>query len=459
LILRKDNKDFLLVTEDLTFNFKFGAHPDFVKDYLNKVRLYYQGKGEHPILDVGVNIKEFFNALHPEVYVLPRNRHLNFVDEWEDNIGLEIIKLPFSSFDFWIDEEFEGLFYEVKSNQAFCRLGAISQLGYLVPPLDEKDKDYTNISYIVPIFPHTRWIHSLLTGVLMEIILAKNQFCFSKRSPIVLAAVLHDIATAAGGDSVMRISPELEEEKNFSEVVRKNSWNKVLKRKYDFDLEIAAGWVKGEGLYGKLLDVVDKISYTAMDCFHLGSQKNGAVRQFCLQHPLIMDVWQDVRVNDQEVYFSDAERLYNFLLLRAFEHKELLYDPRCRTLDFFLTLKVGDLYQQGIITKEDLLNGDNDWLERVLAIYFPDNFKTYISPDDYGWKKFKTQAEQEKFIKSVGDNFDHAEYIKGFNTGLDWKVEYKGGVRPLCEVINKEKVRKLEQINESIKGYCVYYKI
>ena len=456
--MHKDNKDYLLVTEDLTFNFKFGAHPDYIKDYLNKMSLYCQGKCNHPLLDDGVNVKEFYNALHPEVYILPRNRYFNLVDEWEDNISLEIIRLPFSSFDFWINEESKGLFSEIKNNEAFCRLGLISQLGYLVPPLDEKDKHYTNISYIVPIFPHTRWIHSLLTGVLTEIILAKNQFSFFERAPVVLAAALHDIATTAGGDSVMRISPELREEENFSEVIKRNGWSQVLKSKYGFDLKAAADWVKGKGLYGQLLDVVDKISYTALDCFYLGDQKNGAVRQFCLKNPLIMDVWQDIRINDREVYFSDTERLYNFLLLRGFEHKELLYDPRCRTLDFFLTLKVGTLYRQGIITKEDLLNSDNYWLEKVLEIHFPNNFKAYISPDDYGWKKFKTQAEQEKFIKSVGDNFDHAEYIKGFNTGLDWKVKDRGKLLSLREVIGKEKAEKLEQINQVIKGYCVYYK-
>jgi len=115
---------------------------------------------------------------------------------------------PFSSADFYVDLEEQGLFHEFGRSEAFSRLGGISQLGYLVPPRPEEWDKNVSIAYLLPQFSHTRWIHSLIAAILIEIVLARNGFSEKERGPVVLTAGCHDIAIPAGGDSVKRVDPK-----------------------------------------------------------------------------------------------------------------------------------------------------------------------------------------------------------------------------------------------------------
>ena len=165
-----------------------------------------------------LSLSTLFNPVHPEVFLIPRNRFFHVVDEWDDDIGFERTVFPFSSTDFYVDVDKEGsVFYEIVHNPAFQRLAGISQLGYLVPPRPKEWDKNVSIAYLTPQFPHNRWIHSLLVAIIMEAILARNGFSKEERIPVVLAAGFHDIATPAGGDSVKRVDPEnLGEEENFA---------------------------------------------------------------------------------------------------------------------------------------------------------------------------------------------------------------------------------------------------
>lgn len=434
--------------------FSFGQHPKFKRSYRRHKKRFSLGEE--------ISLSALADPRHPEVFIIPRNRFLCVVDEWNDPIGFERTIFPFSSTDFYVErDEKRGLFYELDHAEPFFRLGGISQLGYLVPPRPEEWDKNISIAYLVPQFIHTRWVHSLLVAILMELILAHNGFSQKERAPIVLTAGCHDIATPAGGDSIKRVDPKnLQEEENFVWVLERYGLAEKWTKQFGFDLVLAKKWVKGKGVFGRLLDVVDKIAYTALDCYYLGLMRPGEIRNLCLKYPLIMDVWQDVEFTSDRsrFFFNHSKRLYRFLLLRAYEHQELLFNPYSRALDLFLKKLVKPLYKKGIITKEQLLAGDDKWLEKILNEYYPQEVKCYIEPEKLSWRKFNTLEERRKFSKKLGARVDHVEYITGFSTGLNWPVLKQGKVVPLRKAISRAKIKLLKDVAASIKGYYVYFR-
>ncbi len=458
--------------------FNFGQHPDFDFKAYQRDACRVLGKreraktlkeAERRIYDYlglwekrELSISKLFNPLHPDVFLIPRNRFCFPVDEWDDAIGFERTVFPFSSYDFYVDVDKQGsIFYEICHTTAFQRLNGISQLGYLVPPRPKEWDKNISIAYLVPPFPHTRWMHSLLAAIITEVVLARNGFSKEMRIPRVLTAGFHDITTTAGGDSVKRVDPKnLKEERTFAWVIRRYGLDKRWEEQFGFNLAVAEGWVAGKEAFGQLLDFIDKICYTALDCFHLGVQRRGKVRTLCLEHPLVMDVWQDIITLDKHNFvFANPENLFRFLLLRAYEHKELIFNPYSRALDLFLKKLVLPLYRKRIITREHLLTKDDNWLQGILEKYYPRQIKWYIEPEELSWKKFKTAREQRMFCKELGRRLDHAEHILKFDTGLDFPVLDNGRVIPLKEAISQEKVKLLENIAASMKGYYVYYNL
>ncbi len=176
-----------------------------------------------------------------------------------------------------------------------------------------------------------------------------------------------------------------------------------------------------------------------------------------------MDVWQDIIfLPDRSNFaFSDPERLFLFLWLRAFEHRELLFDPYARMFDFFLEKLARPLYEKGILTRENLLTHGDDWLIDTLKRYYPDQGEIggwLLEPTKLPWRKFRTEKAQKKFCAEMGDRLDHIDNISGFDTGLDLPVFNGKRIVPLRQVLPLEKVILLERIAASTKGYYVYYR-
>lgn len=433
----------------------FGWHPD-----ISRRRKRFQSLEEY--LGERVSLKEFFNPEHPEVYIIPRDKRYDVVDSWGDPIGFMQTGFSFSSTDFYVDfEEGKGVFAELYHTPAWNRLGGISQLGYLVPPRPENWLDAKmGLAYTTPQFHHTRWIHSLIVAVLMELVLARSGFPEQARAPMVLTAACHDIAMPAGGDSIKRVDPAgLDEEKNFSWVLRHHGLDTRWEKRFGFHLPLAQSWVENHGTMGELLNMVDRIAYTGLNCFHIGRLRPGKIRSLCQRYPLLMDIWQDIRfVNGGSRFvFADPERLYRFILLRAYEHEELLFNPYSRALDLFLKKLVLPLYEKGEITREQLLTHDDEWLHWILNAHYPKTIKGYIEPEELAWEKFNTEEEQREFCASLGGRFDHVEHIRGFDTCLDWPVLLNGKVVPLRRALSPAKVRYVEHIVVKTRGYYVYY--
>lgn len=432
----------------------FGLHPSWLRSFYSSAIRFAKGQSKT------VPLKKFYDPIHPAVYVIPSHKFLCVVDKHNEKIAPTHF-LWFSSTSFYIDDEKRGSVFQALDNRFFCRLANIGQLGYLTIPY--KPRGF-KIFYVSPPFTHKRFDHSLFSALMAEVILARNGFTPKQRAPIVLTIACHDIATPAGGEPVKRIDPKkLDEEVNFAFILERSGLAEKWAKLFHFDLKKASSWVKNQGVMGLLLDVLDKISYVSLDCYHLGCMFNGKVRQYCLNNPLFINVWEDIRFTPDKKRFAfvSSERLFVFLLARAYEHQELLLNPEARRLDFYLTRLVKPLYERGLITKEQLLTWGNDQLESKLGEYYQEEEikNRLFSPDDYEWKVFKTEDEQKEFCQKVGgDRLEHTEKISEFNPCLDWPVFVgKNKIVPLKDCLSRKKIDLLKDIVKSVKGYYVYY--
>lgn len=458
----------------------FGINLKYIKDREERIKSLRRIKNpsieeiDEGILGKKVLVSEFYKESR-EVALIPNNFFLNVVDEWDESVQPGIINFPFSSFDFYIDflEKKEGsVFQAFYHSEAFSRLVKIQQLGCLISPLSESEsekeapKSSSSNLYLYPWFRHTRWEHSILTAALMDITLARNDFTEEERATPVLTAACHDIAIPAGGDATKRIDLEnLDEEKNFSWVMKESGLSEKWKKQFNFDISIASELVQNKHLFGKLLDVFDKISYTALDCYHIGrlnQQKESKIVSLCIENPLIMDVWQDIQFTADKTNFgfSNPDRLFQFLLLRAYEHKEIIFNPDSLKMDYFFRQKLQPLYEKGFITKEQLLTRDDKWLWSILSKYYPEEIKWYLDPGQINWKEFSTSEEQKKFADKIEERVINSTHSSGFKLGFDLPIidKSKNIVMPIRKVIGEEKINKLEEISKSTEGYYLYYK-
>jgi hypothetical protein len=441
----------------------FSMHPGLQKDLISAFRKMKTeediGKRFDLFKGKTVSLDEFFNPLRPEVYVIPADRHIWIVEDKKScEVAAPIYFLPFSKSRFYIDEDCpDGIFSELLKTSAFWRLADINQLGFLIPPRPAGKEDL-EIHFYFPVFPHSRFIHSMLVAAMGYVILGRSGFDKDKIAGAVLTLACHDIATPAGGDSIQRIDPEgLDEEKNFSYVLKKHGLDKKWKEIFGFDLEKAQEWVEGKRLIGDLLDKLDKISYTALDCFELRRQRPGKVKSFTKLNPTVMDVWEDIRLENEHLYFVDPDRLYNFLILRALEFNELLYAGFCRTFDYLLYARAKHLYEKGVITKDSLLEKGDTWLKAMLDVYNAEiDFE--LSPDDILCLKFKSEKRRNEFARKCAKFVEHIDYVEKFDSGLNWKVMHQGKIMPLRKAISKRKEDYLENLATSIEGWYVYYK-
>jgi hypothetical protein len=312
----------------------------------------------------------------------------------------------------------------------------------------------------MPFYRHTRFEHQLIAGLIAALVLARNGFSYAERTPVVLTVMSHDIAMPAGGDSIKRIdSAAFDEETNYANMIRASGLASLWQKKCGFDIDQAASWVKGRGTMGFLLDICDKISYTLLDCFHISLADSNLISDYCSRYPFIGDLWQDIRFTPdrQKIYFEDPERLYRFLYLRGLEHRDVLWNPRCRAFDFFMTTYAGELYKKGIITRQDLLTKDDGWLFWVLKRNYPDIWQACQTPDIFCSRKFADRKKFERYCQLIGaERIDHFEHIKPFKTGLDWPVRIGAEIKPLMDAIDRNAAKNLAQMASKVSGHAIY---
>ena len=249
----------------------------------------------------------------------------------------QIILNPYGLFpqEFGVLDEVNHPLY-LEAHQAFplTRLTDIRALGFLTPIGLEEFQLSTG-------YDHNRYEHSLLVARTLEHVMNRNNFSDLAIAHGVVAGLLHDIATPAGGDAVKAIDREaLDEEDFWSEMVTDST--EQFFQKHNLSPSAIDDIIHNQGVIGQLLDVVDRIAYTTLDTYKI----HGANALLSLQ--TIAGLSDSIRVNpsDHRVYFDDDYLLRTFLQLRAHNNVTLYMHPVNRAKDYLIGKIISQFYSR-----------------------------------------------------------------------------------------------------------------
>lgn len=270
------------------------------------------------------------------------------------------------------------------------RLGRVKQLSFLHDPVLREN----NPSASAIMFEHTRYLHSLDAYVLGSLVFENNRApienwyhrvggnCDQLESSFRTAVISHDALTPAGGDSVKLVDPQaFDEEAHFPELLVGKQWENFRKR-WNVNGELMAAIVRGEGLLGKILDLVDKTSYIARDAvaYYMSPMTKKSFRRrpysstgyFAINDILskagnVCGLWESAKVLRDDLVIGDVGRLEKFLVLRALLFRELYYNPASRFFEYMIGRGVVKyLYDRKLVTRDELLTNDDGWISRLI---------------------------------------------------------------------------------------------
>jgi hypothetical protein len=361
-------------------------------------------------------------------------------------------QMPFCSNDLFAlknDYPFLGSLF---SEKAFLRQKNISQLQSLIPPI-KKGSTQQGKAYSFPHFPHTRYDHAKMVGMMAMYLIYKCNLSWPEETSFVIAAAYHDSATVARGDAIRNAFEELCEERNFSEYIQsynlENKWN-IL----GFNLAKAQKYVLGRGKFGRVVNIIDRISYTLLDCFYLGENIPSELKTFIANNPLFGDVWLDIHITHNQVYFSHAKRLWIFLMIRALMHVHLYKNPDCRKFEHVIAKETKKMLAEGIITFDDLKKKDDNWLTSKIEKY-NQKMTSLMHPELIDWKYFSNEHDCLQYASSLGEKLILTENIKNFDSCLDWNIGNKG--LKLHSTISIEESQQLCKLSSLRSGWYAYF--
>lgn len=360
-----------------------------------------------------------------------------------------LMTMPFCSHDLFLhgkDNILEDLFLE----RLFLRQADISQLQNLTP-----DTGIMNAYFSFPVFPHKRYHHAMMVAMMAAVLVKKMEIPWREAFTFVIAAAYHDAATVAGGDAIRCAFDTLCEERNFSECIKIHGldlkWNSL-----GFDLSEAQLYVQGKGRYGQLLDHLDKVSYTLLDCHFFGANMPRVLKDFIDKNPLFGDIWSDVHFDAEGIYFSDVERLYAFAMVRSLMHVYLYKNPASRRIEHIVAKEIRRLLAQEIISFDDLKRESDSWLSQILEKHGC-NIRSCMTPDIINWKRFARRDDCLRYAELLGERLVITEEIRRFNCGLSWRVASGEKKDSLENILSESKVRQLEDLASARSGWYVYF--
>lgn len=384
-------------------------------------------------------------------------------------------------------DEAESIYPDLSNKFRTHRLHRIRQLAFLqFASLKEKS------TYVMgPHFDHDRLFHTAIVTRTLELILINNNFPQREINLGIASGISHDAATPAFGDPTKEIDPEaLDEETVLEDYLNELGISDPDLKKYGITIEEILATVKNEGVVGKLLDIADKIAYTALDIYNYAgdpfeetSQDDNLIsileplKALMRTDPKWANLYQEVRLTeDGEPYFTNSNRLGIFLELRARMHRALYLNPHCRGLDMIYKLLISPLYSREPnpnfplnpqvlrqISDENLSDIINEHLglpkePKHSGFYFP--FESYMNRLPNYEEMTREQGKEQIVRKLETKNalIIGTETVRRFKTGADFLAvdPLDGKIKPYME-INPRHHDYLERVAEDCNSTVVYF--
>lgn len=380
--------------------------------------------------------------------IILRDRYL--FDGTMDGHGIAGLQL--AGFDAFIRDD-DNLLHQVETAFRSNRLAGIHQWGYLeYVTLNTNDRWLV----ITDRSPHSRQIHMRDAYALMCLITHNARLPQWVRIVLRVAALTHDVFTIAGGDSMKWCDPEgLHEEKLYASELAQTGWSELAQRlnlPVPQATELLIETVQGRGRYRHALKLVDWLAYLTRDAeayrqmpqISIDAERTHA--HICgriAAHPRLCGLWDDIYIEDDHVFFTDVARYEALAEVRMLLYHELYLHPRMRYLEYLMASVVGKaLYENGQITKTDLLHWSDHNLDRVFceALDVPSLTELHQIIGHPSLELYKTPEEGLRREAELLARGVHLVFLENLSTlrikpGIDFQVRTTGGsIKPFHDV-------------------------
>jgi len=286
-------------------------------------------------------------------------------NEFED---LYVLSRPYCSYKYLSFKETEkenNPYHLIGSHKAFRALSGVLQYGIWLHKIGTKWVEYNS--------HHTRLVHSLDTAFNAEIIARKLWFDEKQVITMIIAWLLHDVATPKFSDVTMKAFPNLKEEENFLSYINEYpDLVKDIETHFDVSLKDISDIINNnKTLHGHILDVADKFAYTARDLnevyadgvYGIPPQIFGGSDKFA--HAILEILWRNKKPFDvllsvslsiswDRLVFEDSQSLLDILFLRAYMHNMIYLNKHVRGKEYLVWLALRYLVDKNIVSSDDL---------------------------------------------------------------------------------------------------------
>lgn len=375
-------------------------------------------------------------------------------------------QIPHGAFGYLIPKNSE--MHSIIDDFNLSRLDGIRQLDYKTPP-------FTN-GYEGPLkkpFQHTRFQHSLDVATIMSLLLTRIDLDEDEKRHGVIGALLHDLLTPAGGDSTKLLDHIVfDEDENFEAHLQNKRISRIC-AKHGIDPKRLNRIILERCIVGQLKDIADKIAYIARDSMNLlHAHSNGGhpivqqtstlVKTIYTCQPRLADLWEDVRIEDGSLSFTDPDRLSAFLLLRAIMFRDLYQHPSTRGVEFILHVTLSRrLFEIGILPSKTILQSTDKELTTILESTFQVSLDQLCdelrsSPQH---QVFSTRQDADSFIAELQKKTPFIVFEpfgRAIKSGTHWKIQ-DGDKRLPLHMVSAQQAREIDSVAREASRIMVHW--
>ena len=140
--------------------------------------------------------------------------------------------------------------------------------------------------------------------------------------------------------------------------------SEYIEKNFNVSLEELQSWIKNEGVVGKIIDIADRLAYTARDASAFGNgtllsadsrvRYGREVQKIIKKDPSLFDIIMEISVKDNQIVFENSERLKNIMTVRANMHNLVYLNPYLWTREEYFGLMLQYLVEEEYLTLDQL---------------------------------------------------------------------------------------------------------
>jgi len=322
---------------------------------------------------------------------------------------------------------------------------------------------------------HTRYAHSLGTAILMEAALDGLEYDQDTINLGITAAMVHDIAIPPYSDQgKLGSGGIMDEETNITRILEDPSFQPFFS-KYNISPKDVLAVVDGSyPVLGPLMNSVgvdlDKVSYVGLDynviagpCRMWFGDQVGDPGLWEIRNrasPTACNVYEKIQVIDDDIVFTDANTVADFLLLRALLFRHVYKHPSHTAKEMYLKRELKRLWDSDVVSVETLLSMTDEDFDALIDRHTDPDFARRFFSMSGSFETVTTVPGND--IEAVRRSYPEPDFIVEqqyrFNPAVDTRVfGSHGETRWLRDVLPQE-VKEMELLADSCNFVGVYRK-